>query len=424
MLLALGGSGALLYSLRSIPNFLYRKLRQRFIYTVTIYQYEELFDVLESYLSAHYPSKYRDVEAKLSTETVRQQSKELSVGGLMSFTRVKNKVVKRSLMYTQEVTGYFIKYNNKRIFVNKTKEKMEKAGSSLRDSYLNRYILSSIGGRKSINLLLEEAADEFYTKMEKDVVSSSYHSSYGEWYVGKPITVKTIEKVVLKNKEDVLKDVNSWESSEGWYKERGIPYKRGYCFYGPPGTGKTTLALAIAHMLSRDVYSLNLNTIDDDSKLNQIFANMPSNALLLIEDIDRVFSGRESVTDKIKVGFSTLLNCLDGAMYKHGLVTIITTNHIEKLDPALLRPGRMDVRVKVDKPDAKDISEYMSLFFKQDVEIPYTEGWSMTEVQEICMQNKDNVKEAIHEILKPRLNGKMLKETLEEAGSRGLFEQN
>lgn len=399
MLLALGGSAGLLYSLRSIPTFLFNKIKQRFIFSATLYQYEELFDVVEKWLSEHYSKKYRDVEAKIESETVEMKEKRSQINPSIYYgSKRVTKVISRKIVYKQEVTGYFITFHGKRLFVNKTKEKMEKAGSSLKEAYLFRYTISGFGARKQVDELLKEATEEYFSAIPDNTISSCYHSSYGEWYVGKPIRVKPIDKVIMKDKQKIINDLETWLSSEDWYNDRGIAYKRGYCFYGPPGTGKTTLALAMAHEAGRDVYSLNLNCIDDDSKLAQLFANIPNNAVLLIEDIDKAFAGRDNVSDKSKVSFSGILNCLDGALYKHGLISIVTTNHIEKLDPALLRVGRMDVKVEVKRPEAAEISEFMSVFYSSPVEIFGEFDIAMTEIQEICMKYKDNLYKAKEKI--------------------------
>jgi hypothetical protein len=63
----IAASGTLIYQLKSIPSLIYNKIRQRLIYRVTIYQYDPLFDMLESWLSDHHKNLYRDVEAGLFT---------------------------------------------------------------------------------------------------------------------------------------------------------------------------------------------------------------------------------------------------------------------------------------------------------------------------------------------------------------------
>ena len=98
---------------------------------------------------------------------------------------------------------------------------------------------------------------------------------------------------------------------------KGVPYRRGYLLYGPPGTGKTSFTQAIAGELKLNICYLNLSGGDmDDDDLNRALNDAPSHSIILLEDIDGIFVGRESVTqgrhDRRSVTFSGLLNALDG----------------------------------------------------------------------------------------------------------------
>lgn len=145
-------------------------------------------------------------------------------------------------------------------------------------------------------------------------------------------------------------DIQKFQNSEEWYQKRGIPYRRGYLLYGPPGTGKTSFTLAVAGALKLNICYLNLSSgrLDDDD-LNDVLSSAPDNSIILLEDIDAIFVQRESVTQGHQrgVSFSGLLNALDGVRSQEGSILFMTTNHREKLDPALLRPGRCDVHVEL-----------------------------------------------------------------------------
>ena len=145
-------------------------------------------------------------------------------------------------------------------------------------------------------------------------------------------------------------DILKYQASQKWYTDRGIPYRRGYLLYGPPGTGKTSFTLAVAGALKLNICYLNLSSgrLDDDS-LNNVLSYAPANSIILLEDIDAIFVQRESVQkgEKGGVSFSGLLNALDGVRAQEGSILFMTTNHKEKLDPALLRPGRCDVHVEL-----------------------------------------------------------------------------
>jgi chaperone BCS1 len=156
-------------------------------------------------------------------------------------------------------------------------------------------------------------------------------------------------------KKVFLEDIQHYlhPSTMRWYSDRGIPYRRGYLFYGPPGTGKSSLAFAAAGFLGLNVYMLNLNSqqLTEDA-LTQLFLTLPRRCLVLLEDIDanevtgRRKPGARRRKGKNGISLSSLLNIIDGVAAQEGRVLIMTTNHHEHLDPALIRPGRVDYKLE------------------------------------------------------------------------------
>lgn len=155
----------------------------------------------------------------------------------------------------------------------------------------------------------------------------------------------------------MVQQAERWLKSKEWYETRKIPWKRSWMFYGIPGTGKTSLAKALAKYLGLPLYVVELCTMSD-SDLHTAYDKLreATPCIVLYEDIDAVFQGRENITkatisDK-PVGFDTFLNVLDGPHITDGLLTIITTNNPDALDHALgiaqegtdisTRPGRID----------------------------------------------------------------------------------
>ena len=175
---------------------------------------------------------------------------------------------------------------------------------------------------------------------------------------------RPLSSVVLDKSDavDLCEDIRRFQKSAEWYLDKGIPYRRGYLLWGPPGTGKTSFTQAIAGHLGLSLCYLNLSSgrMDDDT-LNRTLNECPANSIILLEDIDGIFAGREDVLGakqakkgKRKGGrgpritFAGLLNALDGIRSQEGRILFMTTNHKDKLDPALLRPGRADFHVKLD----------------------------------------------------------------------------
>ena len=144
-------------------------------------------------------------------------------------------------------------------------------------------------------------------------------------------------------KDFLLKDVKEFFAKEGWFKDRGLPFRRGILLYGIPGTGKTSTVHGIASELGMPVYILLLSLKDmDDSKLADMMSGLPKRCILLLEDIDCAFKSRTAEkkddNNTSTITLSGLLNSIDGLFAPEGRLLFATTNHIEHLDPALIRP--------------------------------------------------------------------------------------
>ncbi|KAJ9095665.1 hypothetical protein QFC21_005537 [Naganishia friedmannii] len=176
-----------------------------------------------------------------------------------------------------------------------------------------------------------------------------------EWRpLGKPRRKRDLGSVVLADGvgERVVSDLRRFLGRGKWYAERGIPYRRGYLFHGPPGSGKTSYIQALAGALSYNICLLNLSERGlTDDKLNYLLGIAPERSFILLEDIDAAFNKRVQTSEdgyKSAVTFSGLLNALDGVASSEERIIFMTTNHYNALDPALIRPGRVDVRELID----------------------------------------------------------------------------
>jgi chaperone BCS1 len=122
----------------------------------------------------------------------------------------------------------------------------------------------------------------------------------------------------------------------------------------------------------------------------------------VFEDVDVYFNGRKN-NNPNGVSFSMLLNCLDGAFSKDGTIVIMTTNHVENLDSALIRPGRIDVKLEISNPKKIEIVEYLKNFYEVDEIIGFDDyidsAISMVKIQDICLVNKDSLSDAISLII-------------------------
>ena len=172
--------------------------------------------------------------------------------------------------------------------------------------------------------------------------------------LGEPRKKRPLGSVILDEgvTENVVGDVKDFLARQKWYVDRGIPYRRGYLLYGLPGSGKSSFIQALAGELDYSVATMNMSQrgVTDD-KLAMLLMRLPKRSILLLEDADAAFVNRK-LQDADGYGgatvtFSGLLNALDGLPAGEERIAFLTTNHIDRLDPALIRPGRVDMMVRI-----------------------------------------------------------------------------
>ncbi|KAF7782089.1 hypothetical protein Agabi119p4_1465 [Agaricus bisporus var. burnettii] len=209
-----------------------------------------------------------------------------------------------------------------------------------------------------------------------------FADSHGSWRWTDSRHKRPMGSIVLNPgvKEMLLEDTKDFLRSEKWYADRGIPFRRGYLLHGVPGSGKSSLIHALAGALQLDIYVVSLSASwISDSTLTTLMGRVPARCVLLLEDLDAAFTRstnrddflkddkdkekkdgdnadkpagphvrrrRDNLSDVNTLSLSGLLNALDGVAAAEGRLLFATTNHLEKLDPALSRPGRMDVWIE------------------------------------------------------------------------------
>lgn len=222
-----------------------------------------------------------------------------------------------------------------------------------------------------------------------------------------------LNNVILKNNKQkiLLKDIQTFIKSRDLYHKHGKVWKRGYIFYGPPGTGKTSLVKGIATITKYNIYNVKLSRFQSDEKMDSLLRQIPSKSIVLFEDVDcmgNLAHKRKSDVDddeepegnkgnipalKVKAErnenseldnntvkvemteakvekptLNTLLNFIDGINSPEGIIVVMTTNHMEKLDPALLRDGRIDLRLHLSLCDRQQIVDLANNFFNLNME--------------------------------------------------------
>ncbi|MBL0087239.1 MAG: AAA family ATPase [Ideonella sp.] len=187
-----------------------------------------------------------------------------------------------------------------------------------------------------------------------------------EWRLADSKPRRALDSVVLD--EGVAKllhdDIHEFFSRREWYAQMGIPWRRGYLLFGPPGTGKTSAAFALAGELRLKLCALSLtNPKLTDNVMADLLQRTPPRSLILIEDIDAFFNSREKQDARIQISFSGLLNALDGVGAQEGRIIVLTTNHRERLDAALIRPGRIDLEIELGNATPSQLRGLLQRFY-------------------------------------------------------------
>lgn len=247
----------------------------------------------------------------------------------------------------------------------------------------------TIKTKKHINTL-----EEFISKLDKYISAEIEGEETGKYvYYDNAMCNKTIDhkgrnfsNVFVPNKQEdlILNSVNSFMHSREWYMQHHIPYHFGILLYGPPASGKTSIAQAIVEqfkirntvVMTGDSLSILASIVDESAPF---YYSKNKSRAVIVEDIDcsKISSMRGSVTNTYKnkedyqrSGLGTLLNSIDGIYAPSNIIYIFTTNHPEQIDPALIRPGRIDLALKIDYVNEETFRKFCEFHYGEGTITP------------------------------------------------------
>lgn len=276
-------------------------------------------------------------------------------------------------------------------------------------------------GLEAVKKIYTDIGDKLTAQFKDRVkVYSSGGASYGTGWSLRGLLDKRVPNTIVTDKNlltEMIEDIKVFKASKPWYSEKGIPWRRGYILEGPPGNGKSSIILALASELDMNIYYLNPKDASDSKTLSSV----PQDALLVVEEVDTLFQRRAEMMAKTKSKLSdisnetlstealeptsktlqkemsTFINALDGLMAGEGRVLIMTTNRIDSLDPAMIRPGRADRTYHVGNATRFQLKGMFLKFFPdkeelaEDFSLVLPEGEiSMARLQEFFMTYRES----------------------------------
>ena len=264
---------------------------------------------------------------------------------------------------------------------------------------------------------------------------------------------RNFDNMYISNKDEILSRINFFINNKDYYVKKGLPYTLGLLFYGDPGTGKTSFIKALANLLGRHLLEVPLKKICSCEALYEAFYTKDingislsfENKIIVLEDIDAMddlIKNRIETTKKIMkntvdteieedsgddeggpvnlnhiftslinknnkktikdISLSFLLNLMEGILEMDGRIIIMTTNHIDKIDPALIRPGRIDDKICFKKLHKNEINNMIRFYISEWKDMELTKNFTVShaELMNIIIKARDDVEQIKETILK------------------------
>lgn len=347
-------------------------LQRRLLVDTEITRHDPVYDVVLDWMTRHYQqslhqelrsSKVGVMESLMRRFTPRLRHKQVKSEVIKSHTGAERPIVSK-------VPGqgtHIMRYRGAFIRVVREREGRTHDVNGRPFETLKFTTLSS--QEHVLDAMIDEARQLAVKANEgKTIVYTSRNTAWD--VTGPPQPKRPFESVVLDEglANKIRDDLQGFLAKQSWYIDRGIPRRRGYLLYGPPGTGKTSFVQAIAGALDFNIAMLSLSQRGlTDDLLTHLLLQLPPQTLVLLEDADAAFVNRRQRDADgyagANVTFSGLLNALDGVTSGQERVIFMTTNHIDRLDDALIRPGRVDLIAHLGHATESQMAQLWERFY-------------------------------------------------------------
>eukprot|EP00123_Amoebidium_parasiticum_P001180 comp12229_c0_seq1/m.7007 comp12229_c0_seq1/g.7007 ORF comp12229_c0_seq1/g.7007 comp12229_c0_seq1/m.7007 type:complete len:556 (-) comp12229_c0_seq1:713-2380(-) len=358
-------TGAVMGLVQNAWNYVTQQIWRRFTVTAEFDSRDEAYQWLMEWLAE---------------QQYAQNSTDVVVSAVEGTENVGEWVVKK-VEYIPAPGIHTFTYKGRRVWLSRSDQSAADQRKPLTSITMTMFGCS----RAALEQLMDEAR-LLSAKKDRGKTCIYIGDMYGSWQKCASRPKRPLHSVVLARglAETLYKDALDFLQNEDWYRDRGIPYRRGYLLYGPPGNGKSSFITALGGALNIHIYVINIAAPAlTDELLAELMSSTPERCLLLLEDLEYAFAtpteasnGPEEgeCSNKVstdvkssKVTFSGLLNAIDGVAAQEGRILVLTTNNIHKLSATLIRPGRVDVRTYLGQATRSMLHRMFLNFFKDHV---------------------------------------------------------
>lgn len=269
--------------------------------------------------------------------------------------------LKRTVVLSVGYGTHYMIYKNRLLWIRR--EEVDSSGS---ERIKNTVTLSVLGRSHKF---FRNLVDDLRPKDDDDKLRV-YTRSQSDWEVESEIPKVGLDSLALDMlvRELITNQIEYFLSSESDYRKLGLAYKMAMILHGAPGTGKTALIRTLACEYDLSIYTINLSLMSDTG-FRKAVMEVPRNSIILVEDFDSSSATHQRsgmTTNVVKqkdetqkdlgkdkefsfLTTSGILNTLDGVVSLDKVIIVFTTNCIDKIDEAILRPGRMDLKIELPK---------------------------------------------------------------------------
>jgi chaperone BCS1 len=246
----------------------------------------------------------------------------------------------------------------------------------LQSGQLHKISITILGREQLFFDLLRNEFDHMVEKETSDTDETAVYVYENSWKREREIKKRSFDTIFLdtNTKKRLTDHLDKFYANEDWYEKRGIPYQTGVLLYGEPGSGKSSIIRSLAGKYNKRLCVIQAAQL---SELPKALRTLPSECFVVIEDVDvnmGVHQRKESqkTPEQIaktpnQISLSEILNAIDGIISVRGRVLFLTTNHIEVLDKAFIRPGRIDLSVDISYASVEAFKDFAKVFYAESL---------------------------------------------------------